>query len=1187
MEDTPPPADGPFQSGTRTLDDRYQLIKRIGRGGMGDVWKARDRAASRDVAIKYPRRKEGMAGAEHWLAAEAHTVARLSHPHVVSLLDRTALPGVDDQSSTPALVFSYVSGKPLTLWCDRPRPWRWLRAVADQMLDALAYAHGRGVVHLDLKPSNVLLSGDAREPWVNLLDFGIAAWAAPGRGGAEDEGPVEPRTSGGAGTRAYMAPEQVEGHSGDIGPWTDLYALGVLLTQLLVGTMPFPGETDEELWKHRLRSRFTPPVQAMADLGVPLRRFLLRMLAPDPAQRFGWAADAKRGLPPAETLDLTTDQSAFDPGHTDVLEVVRRPEDRDTDPETDPDLHLDAGMSVGGGISITLELSPADDQEVALPSSWAVDRPDPEAWRRGLEHPSNRRRTAPVPAVSYSLLSMRDAPLEGRDEEWQAAWQHLGRVSAERRPVLLLVEGAQGRGKTRFAREMAAVAEELGVARSHHVRFRGDGSGAGALRRLLHRVLRIAQLTPELREARVRRVLAEAGYPSEADLVPRLLAMLSPGQRPDGPAREEAVTALELFRVLGRRRPLLLWLEDIDRARDRALLGWLELLFQSEGDVPVVVIATARDDRARGSEDAELPEWVLLRADPRTLLVPMEPLTDKAVASMLSFTAGVSETLGGEVARWCRGDPRAAQQIARHLHETSRLVWTPKGFELRGDTPSTAGYLRLDSILRVRARDAVRSSPDPQATRAALDLLSLVRERARHRDFTAAALAVGMPGRRIESALAPLVMSALVDVRDEGPRLAHTALAESISAAMDPERRTRLHRAWGAVLEAETEGAGRAERLLEAAANREACGQHGHAARDELEAARLLRERREWGTAWRAVQRARHRVADHPEALDEAQHADLQVLAAVLDHEVAEGGRSTSSLAAELDMLQPLWIMLDGGEIRCRCDLVHAEALRRAGRPADAGEAVERALDSARGAELRVWECRALVLSADLLRLQGQLVRAQRMLEEAWAIARGLDDEGLTRSVLQVRLPLEIARGDEQQARLDLDKLRGLLRARASWSDLQTLWQYRGELERLGGAPDAARRAYETALVLGRKRRLANAPILLKLASLHLSEADFASARACMEEAGRLAEHGPRSHEVRASEAVLNAEAALRDGDPAGAAAALQDAEILLAQSPLAVPILLDSLRRSVLAATGATKHRVQALATTMADHLR
>ena len=1184
MEDHPPLSDGPFASGTRSLDDRYQLIKKIGQGGMGEVWKAQDRAASREVAIKYPRRKEGMAGAEHWLAAEAHTVARLSHPHVVSLLDRTTLPDPDGGDGIPALVFSHVSGKPLTLWCDRPRPWRWVRHVAEQMLDALAYAHGRGVVHLDLKPSNVLLSGDAREPWVNLLDFGIAAWAAPGRGGPED---VEHRSSGAAGTRAYMAPEQVDGEHGDIGPWTDLYGLGVVLTQLLVGSMPFPGETDDALWAHRLRSRFTPPVQAMADLGVPLRRFLLRLLAPDPAQRFGWAADALRHLPAPETLDLTTDQSAFDPGHTDVLEAVRRPEERDTDPDTDPDtdFRLDAGMSVGGG-SITLELSPADDQEVALPSSWAVDRPDPEAWRRGLEHPINRRRPAPVPAVSYSLLSMRDAPLEGRDEEWRTAWEHLGRVSAEQRPVLLLIEGAQGRGKTRFAREIAAVAEELGVARSHHVRFRGDGSGAGAMRRLLNRVLRIAQLPADLREERVRRVLAEAGYPSEADLVPRLLAILSPGQRPDGPAREEAVTAMELFRVLGRRRPLLLWLEDIDRARDSALLGWLELLFRTEGDLPVVVVATARDDQAPGSDDDEAPEWVLLRADPRTLVLPMEPLPDKAVASMLSFTAGVSEGLGGEVARWCRGDPRAAQQIARHLHETSRLQWTPRGFELRGDTPSTAGYLRLDSILRVRARDAVRSSPDPQATRAALDLLSLVRERARHRDFTAAASAIDMPARRIESALAPLVMSALVDVRDEGPRLAHTALAESISAAMEPERRTRLHRAWSEVLEADAESGGRAERLLEAAANRDACAEHGPAARNELEAAHLLRERREWGAAWRAVQRATHRVAEHPQALDEAQHADLQVLAAVLDHEVDEGSRSSSSLAAELDMLQPLWIMLVGGEIRCRCDLVHAEALRRAGRPADAGEAVERALDSARGAGLRRWECRALVLSADLRRLQGQLARASKMLEEAWVLARELADEGLIRSVLQVRLPLEIARGDEQQARLDLDKLRGLLRARASWADLQTLWLYRGEVERLSGATDAARHAYDTALVLGRRRRLANAPVLLRLASLHLSQGDLASARVCMDEAGRLAEQGPRSHEIRASEAVLNAEVALRAGDLAAAAPALQDAEILLAQSPLAAPFLLASLQRSAAAASGSTRQRVQALASAMAEQL-
>ena len=1178
MAKSSPSPDGPIASGTRSLDGRYQLVKTVGSGGMGEVWRAVDRAVQRDVALKFARQAGAFEGAEHWLAAEAHTVARLSHPHLVSLLDRTLLPPLDGGEPTSALVFEYVSGKPLTLWCDRPRPWRWVRGVAEQMLEALAYAHGRGVVHRDLKPSNVLLSGDAKEPWVNLLDFGIAAWSAPGRSGSEH---AAPSLGGAPGTRAYMAPEQVLGDLGDTGPWTDLYALGVVLTQLLVGTMPFPGETDDELWSIRLRSRFTPPVQALADLGVPLRRFLLRLMAPDPAQRFGWAADAKRNLPGPDVLDLTTDMSAFDPGATDVLEAIRRPEDRDTDPDTGP---LDAGATFSGG-SITLELAPADEQEVALPPSWAVDRPNPTAWRAGLEHLETRRRAAPTPAVSYSLLSMREAPLEGRGDEWNRAWKHLARAAEDRRPALLMIEGPQGRGKTRFARELAAVAEELGVARSHHVRFRSDGSGAGALRRLLHRVLRIAQLPDEVREERVRRVLSEAGYPAEADLVPRLLSMLSPGHRPDGPEREEATTAIELFRVLGRRRPLLLWLEDVDRARDRALVHWLELLFATEGDVPVFVIATARDDRAAPEDEA--PEWVLLRADPATLLLDMPPLGDAAVGSMLGFTAGVSGELGGEIARWCRGDPRAAEQIARHLHESGRLTWTPAGYELRGDTPSTAGYLRLDSILRVRAREAVKSSPDPVATRTALDLLSLVRERARHSDFTSASHAVGIPARRIEAALSPLVTSALVDVRDEGPRLAHTALSDSVRTAMETERRTRFHRAWAVVLEAGRDGAGRAERLLEAAWNRECCSQHEHAARDELLAAHLLRERREVKAAWRAIQRVTDRVALHPDALDDNEQADLQVLAAVVEHEVAEGPRSPSALAAELDMLQPLWILLEGSEVRCRCDLVHAEALRRAGRPGDAQESVQRALEGARAARLHPWECRALVLSADLLRLEGDLSRAGRLLEQAWGIARGLADESLTLSVLCARLPLAIARKDESQARLDLDKLRGLLRARASWQDLQALWMFRGEVERVAGQPEPARRAYETALVLGRKRGLANAPVLLKLASMHLEQGDAASAQSCMQETGKLSSAGPQPHEIRASRAVLETETALRLADTEAAPAALQDAEILLAQSPLALPLLHDSLQRSAMLAPAELKPRLQTLVEQMAARLR
>jgi len=1176
------------RKGTRTLDDRYSLVRFVGKGGMGEVWRAVDRRLERDVAVKFPRRPRGEAGPEHWLSAEAHTVARLSHPHIVSLLDRTVLPaGTSDQpgeGELPALVFQYVTGKPLSMWADQPRPWSWIRKLAKQILEALAYAHGRGVVHRDLKPSNILLSGDMRDPWVSLLDFGIAAWAAPG-----GTGPDILRADGiehVAGTRAYMAPEQAKGPEGDVGPWTDLYSLGVVLTELLIGTCPFPGESQELLWTLRVHNHFAPPIQALADLGVPLRRFLLRLMAPDPAQRFGWAADALRSLPPETTDDLTTGRRDFNPEGTEVLTAVRPAEDRDTDPDFEPDtdpnvepitgpIDFDpAGRSFGreadairsAGGSVTLELAPAEDDAVALPPSWQMDRPSATAWDEGFAALEQGHSPPPTPAASYALLAMREAPLQGRDAEWEEGWGHLASVGQDGRPSLLLVEGAQGRGKTRFAREVAAVAEQLGVARSHHVRFRSDGSGTGALRRLLLRILRVATLPDDKREPRVRRVLSEAGYPADADLVPRLLSLLSPSQHSRRPEQEEAATAVELFRVLSRRRPILLWLEDIDRAQDKALSTLLQYLFEAEGHLPVAVVATARNDLSEGG-DGWPPEWMMLRTHPRTRITEMAPLPKDAIAGVLMFTAGLSGDVGMEIARWGRGDPRAAQQIARHLHETGRLRWTPEGYELAGNTPSTAGHLKLDSILMARARDAIAASTDPDATRAVLELLSLVSERARYDDLVMAAERIGIPSRRVEAALAPLVMAALVEVRDEGPRLVHLALAERLSARIELKTKMACHRAWAGVLEAPPHGPGSAERLLEAARNRHACGQQAQAARDELAAAKLLRERWEVKPASRAANRAQGRVDGHPDLLRAEEEAELGVLAAVLEHEAQEEATTASALTAALDMLQPLWIALPASEERCRCDYAHAEALRAAGRTREAIEALERTLDGARGIHSALWECHALAALAAMLRLQGHFARAEELSEEAWVIASRLGDPQLMLEVLGTRIPLAVARSDADRGRLLLDKLRSLLRTRASWQDLQNLWRFRGDVERVAGNDVAARQAYRTALVLGEKRGLPNARVHLALAAMGLASGDVPTAAESLEAVGGADSfRGDSAHELRCNAAIYRVELAVRTGRGMDAAAALQDAEILMQQSPLADPGLQWSLERAMAA---------------------
>jgi serine/threonine-protein kinase len=1151
-----------MEVGLCSVDGRYRLLKLVGRGGMGEVWEAEDSLVDRRVALKLARRGTEGFDADRWLAAEAQTIVRLSHPVLVPLLDRSLIEDPAGGAPRDCLVFDLIAGRPLGLWADRPRPWSWIRGLVQQILEALAYAHGRGVVHRDLKPANILISGDPLQPRAHLLDFGIAALYSPGRNRDSFRSSIALVPSQLApGTRSYMAPEQLEGELGDIGPWSDLYSLGVLVAELLLGRLPFEGADDNAVWEGRVFSRFTPPTQALAGLGIPLRRWLMRLLAPDPALRFGWAADAARALPGSDVMDGTGARSGLGPTPeaTDMLmEVAQRAEDRDTD----PDVITQFGDGVATYGSGTLELAPALAVDMQLPPSWQVDEPHSSAWDEGLAKVPAEGQLL-VPAGSYALLSMRDAPLSGRDELWAQAWNHLRRASVDRKPVLLLVEGPSGRGKTRFARELASVAEEVGVARSHHVRFRADGSGAGALRRLLQQILRIARLPEGEGEARIQRVLAESGYPSEADLVPRLVGMLTDGGHARGASPEEAATALELFSILGRRRPLLLWLEDVDRSQDQVLTDWLRTLLTSSEDLPVAVIATRR----RGApEDSGVidPDWALLHSHPRSLQLEMEPLDSDAISDILQVIAGSSEALGAEIARWSEGDPRAARQTARHLHESGKVRWTPAGFVLAGPSGAATGALKLEAIMASRASDAIEKSSDGAATAIVLDLLALVRERAVHQHLLDAAGRLGFDERRVEEVLAPLVVGELVDARDEGPRLGHAALREHLSSRMDLTRKAAVHRSWANVLEASGRGYGRAERLLEAAWNRAACGEEEQAARAELEAAHLLRARWEIKAALRAARRAASRCSSGRSGLRPEEQADLQVLSALLEHEVTEPRGTPSELAMALDMLQPTWATLGPCVERCRANLIHAEALGSAGRPDEARDALQRGLESARAVESWSWECSALVGLARDCRIGGRLGEAEDLAAQAWELSGRLGDEGLMQEVLLVRLPIALARRDLEQSEKLLSALRGYLSNRASWQDLQALWRFRGEVEWLAGRRSAARQAFETARGLGRDRNLSNAAALLGLAAMGLEEgeADIAG-EALRESQAEVESVDPHSHEQRAWRAILGVEQCFRSGDSSAGLAALQDAEILMRQFLIADPRGCESLERS------------------------
>ena len=257
----------------RVLSDHYELDSEIGRGGMGIVYRAKDRRLKRTVAIKLlPPELAFRSDIKTRFLREAETAAQLSHPNIVPIYT------VDETEGLVFFVMAYVDGENLAkrifergvLPCDEVR--RILRDVAD----ALAYAHERGVVHRDIKPDNIIIASQTGRPMVT--DFGIAR--------AVSDGDSRLTATGMAiGTPAYMSPEQAAGER-TIDGRSDLYSLGVVAYQMLAGEPPFvAGSTPAMLVKH-ISERPLPVQQRRADVPEDLARAVMLLLEKDPANRF-------------------------------------------------------------------------------------------------------------------------------------------------------------------------------------------------------------------------------------------------------------------------------------------------------------------------------------------------------------------------------------------------------------------------------------------------------------------------------------------------------------------------------------------------------------------------------------------------------------------------------------------------------------------------------------------------------------------------------------------------------------------------------------------------------------------------------------------------------------------------------------------------------------------------------------
>ncbi len=377
---------------------------------MGIVWLAWGEAAGGHCAVKVlSLRNDRRGSAERSFNREVRAMARLQHPAVIEVHDYGRTP-----KGSPYVAMEYVPGSSLHAYTRGRWSWGQLWNLLDGLLAGLGHAHARELVHRDLKPGNVLLLPEGAGPGsVKLVDFGIALAATETERGARR---IE-------GTPAYIAPEAAKGELAAIGPWTDLYSLGVILFEILTGDLPFHGR---HLLAHHQRSplpaiKLRPGVEAPPGL-VPI---VERMLEKSPVRRYRSVADVREAL------------AALGPPPT---------------PEP-----------FGAAPSLAL--------------SWLDDEPETEV------EPLQPMRGATSPAVFH----LRQPPIAGREAALELLREEARAALAGEGPRVVLIEGEAGLGKSRLAAALREEVEETGLMRSLTIRSEPQTRTGGGLRQALLR----------------------------------------------------------------------------------------------------------------------------------------------------------------------------------------------------------------------------------------------------------------------------------------------------------------------------------------------------------------------------------------------------------------------------------------------------------------------------------------------------------------------------------------------------------------------------------------------------------------------------------------------------------------------------------------------------------------------------
>ncbi|HHO52224.1 MAG TPA: serine/threonine-protein kinase PknK, partial [Deltaproteobacteria bacterium] len=665
----------------------FDLLRPVARGGMAQVWLARHRGQGVLVAIKILTAEDALrVEFEKRFADEVRAVAALDHPGVVMVLDHGRLPAQTAAghgglvAGSPWLAMEHASGGTLA-HTRGPLPWPLLKTILLALLDALAHAHAHGVVHRDLKPANVLVAsgGDAR-PGIKLSDFGIA-WAAG----------IEPDGDRIVGTPAYMAPEQIRGEWRDLGPWTDLYALGCLVWWLCTGHAPYGSDEDATgvMVAHLRRPLpvFVPRTLVPGGFDAWLRRLLAKPMT----DRFQCAADAAAALaclvdpvggeaeeelellevdPALEATLLSTDVGS---GASWRLAIDRAP--RSGSPRSPrPEL---AGSGAGGS-------EPGSRAIGAEAHRWIA--PIPEDWRR----PVVKAPPMQLVGAGLSLYGLRTVRLAGREEERDLLWSELKAVARAGRARLVLLRGPAGTGKSRLGEWLCRRGHELGALTWCRATFSPHKAPGEALRQMISAYVGTAGLDRRGIEERVAAFLERHGChdAAEAQVLTKLLCPATEDERARGgpvrlihPRECYLGTANVCYRA-SQDRPLVVWLEDVQWGLHGLGLALEVLRSQAERPFPCLLLLTVRDE-ALEEGSGESRRLSRLLSTEGVTAIEVGPLPPGDHRQLVRGLLGLDDVLAVRVEERTAGNPLFAVQLVGSWVQDGTLEVSAGGFRLK------------------------------------------------------------------------------------------------------------------------------------------------------------------------------------------------------------------------------------------------------------------------------------------------------------------------------------------------------------------------------------------------------------------------------------------------------------------------------------------------------------------------